>query len=55
MAVGDIDNDGRVDAVVTTSDGPADLLHNETVTGNHWLTLVLVGHRSNRHGFCVLI
>lgn len=50
LAVGDLDNDGRVDAVVTTNDGPAHVLHNETATGNHWLTLSLVGHRSNRDG-----
>jgi enediyne biosynthesis protein E4 len=50
LAVGDLDNDGRVDAVVTTNDGPAYVLHNETATGNHWLTLLLVGHRSNRDG-----
>jgi enediyne biosynthesis protein E4 len=55
MAVGDIDNDGRVDAVVTTNDGPAYLLHNETATGNHWLTVLLVGHRSNRDGIGALI
>jgi hypothetical protein len=48
MAIGDIDNDGRIDAVVTTNDGPAYILHNETATQNHWLTLSLVGHRSNR-------
>ena len=48
MAVGDIDNDGRVDAVVTTNGGSAHLLHNETATSNHWLTLSLTGHRSNR-------
>jgi enediyne biosynthesis protein E4 len=48
LAVGDIDNDGRIDAVVTTNDGPAYLLHNETATANHWLTLNLVGHKSNR-------
>jgi enediyne biosynthesis protein E4 len=50
MAIGDIDNDGRIDAVVTTNDGPAYILHNEIVTPNHWLTLSLVGHRSNRDG-----
>jgi hypothetical protein len=55
MAVGDIDNDGRVDAVVTTNDGPAYVLHNETVTGNHWLSLLLVGHRSNRDGIGALV
>jgi hypothetical protein len=50
LAVGDIDNDGRMDAVVTTNDGPAYILHNETPTDNHWLTLNLVGHNSNRDG-----
>ncbi len=48
MAVGDFDNDGRLDAVVTTNGGPAYLLHNETPTTNHWLTLLLIGHKSNR-------
>jgi len=50
LAVGDIDNDGRVDAVVTTNDGGLHVLHNETATTNHWLTLKLVGHKSNRDG-----
>jgi enediyne biosynthesis protein E4 len=48
MAIGDIDNDGRVDAVVTTNDGPAHILMNMTPNQNHWLTLELVGHTSNR-------
>jgi hypothetical protein len=48
MAIGDIDNDGRLDAVVTTNNGPVYILHNETPTQNHWLTLKLVGHKSNR-------
>jgi hypothetical protein len=48
LAVGDIDNDGRVDVVVATNDGPAYVLHNETPTQNHWLTLKLVGQKSNR-------
>jgi hypothetical protein len=48
MAIGDIDNDGRLDAVVTTNDGPVYILHNETPTLNHWLTLKLIGHKSNR-------
>jgi hypothetical protein len=48
MAIGDIDNDGRLDAVVTTNDGPVYILHNETPTQNHWLSLKLVGHKSNR-------
>ena len=48
LAIGDIDNDGRLDAVVTTNEGPAYVLHNEIATGNHWLLLKLVGHKSNR-------
>jgi enediyne biosynthesis protein E4 len=48
LAIGDIDNDGRVDAVVTTNDGLAYVLRNETPTLNHWLMLKLVGHKSNR-------
>jgi hypothetical protein len=55
MAIGDIDNDGRLDAVVTTNGGPAHLLRNETVTTNHWLTLRLVGHKSNRDGIGALV
>ena len=50
MATGDLDNDGRIDAVVTTNDGPAYVLHNETPTENHWILLKLVGHQSNRDG-----
>jgi hypothetical protein len=50
MAIGDLDNDGRLDAVVTTNGGAAHILHNETATKNHWLTIELVGHRSNRDG-----
>jgi hypothetical protein len=55
LAVGDIDNDGRLDAVITTNGGPAYVIHNETKTGNHWLTLLLVGHRSNRDGIGAVI
>jgi enediyne biosynthesis protein E4 len=50
LAVGDIWNDGHVDVVVTTNGGPAYLLRNETQTGNHWLGIKLVGHKSNRDG-----
>ncbi len=50
LAIGDLDNDGREDAVVTTNGGPAYVLRNETKTDNHWLTLNLVGHKSNRDG-----
>lgn len=48
MAIGDINNDGRIDAVVSTNGGPPHVLLNLTETTNHWLTLHLVGHKSNR-------
>src|SRR5262249_13810989 len=48
LATGDLDNDGRIDAVVTTNGGAAHVIRNETETTNHWLTLKLTGHKSNR-------
>jgi hypothetical protein len=48
LAIGDINNDGKVDAVVTSNDGPAWILLNETETANHWIMLNLVGVKSNR-------
>ena len=50
LAIGDIYNDGHIDAVVSTNDGPAYILRNATLTRNHWLSLLLVGHKSNRDG-----
>jgi hypothetical protein len=55
MAIGDIDNDGRIDAVVSTNGGPAHILHNETATANHWITLHLTGHKSNRDGIGAVV
>ncbi|HSE23908.1 MAG TPA: CRTAC1 family protein [Pyrinomonadaceae bacterium] len=50
MAIGDIDNDGLLDAVVTTNDGALYVLRNATQNQYHWLILRLVGHKSNRDG-----
>ena len=55
MAIGDINNDGRIDAVVTTNHGPAHVLLNQTDTSNHWITLHLTGHKSNRDGIGAVV
>ena len=55
MAIGDIDNDGRIDAVVTTNGGPARVLLNKTENSGHWITLRLIGHKSNRDGIGAVV
>lgn len=50
VAFGDVDNDGRVDAVVSVLNGPAKLFHNLSESGGHWILLKLEGTRSNRMG-----
>jgi enediyne biosynthesis protein E4 len=54
-AFGDLDNDGRIDVVVENIDGSPMvlhnmILHNEGTSTNHWITIQLVGTRSNRLG-----
>lgn len=55
LAVGDIDNDGRLDAVITENGGPAHILMNRTQTSNHWIGFRLLGHKSNRDGIGAVI
>ncbi|MGC8640323.1 MAG: FG-GAP-like repeat-containing protein, partial [Isosphaeraceae bacterium] len=49
MAIGDLDNDGRVDALVVAANEPLVYLHNRTA-GGHFLTITLEGTKSNRDG-----
>jgi hypothetical protein len=49
-AFGDLDNDGRMDAVVTDLHGPIEVWRNVSPTPNHWLLVRTVGTRSNRDG-----
>jgi hypothetical protein len=42
-ALGDVDNDGDTDVLVTNNNGPARLLLNQVGSQNHWLGLRLVG------------
>ena len=50
VAFGDLDNDGRVDAVVSVLQNNAQYFHNISQNGNHWILLKLVGQKSNRMG-----
>jgi hypothetical protein len=50
VAFGDLDNDGRVDAVVTVLNGSLRYFHNVSKNNNHWIILKLVGKKSNRMG-----
>lgn len=46
----DLDNDGRMDAVVTVLGEPPEIWHNTTVNANHWLAVRLEGRSGNRDG-----
>ncbi len=48
LAIGDFDNDGAVDVLISVNDDAPLLLHNTAAKGNHWLGIKLVGKRSNR-------
>jgi hypothetical protein len=47
-AFGDLDNDGKIDVVIENIDGSPTILHNDSAGTNHWVTLQLIGTRSNR-------
>jgi hypothetical protein len=54
-AFGDLNNDGKIDAVVTVLNGPPEIWMNRSNTQNgsnrnHWIILKLVGVKSNRDG-----
>jgi tetratricopeptide (TPR) repeat protein len=50
LATGDLDNDGRIDAIIQSQNERLVYLRNKTVGGGHWLTLCLQGVQSNRDG-----
>lgn len=51
MALGDFDNDGKLDLLLIPNAGPPHLLHNESPSQQHWVTLAFIGTRSNRDGY----
>ena len=49
-AFGDLDDDGRIDAVVTRLNEPVEVFHNQTEPSGHFLLLKLRGTASNPDG-----
>lgn len=49
-AFGDLDNDGRIDVVVTALNSKPEILLNKSTNQNHWLLIELEGTSSNRDG-----
>jgi hypothetical protein len=49
-AFGDLNNDGKIDVVVTVLNGPPEIWMNRSSNHNHWIILKLVGVKSTRDG-----
>ena len=54
-AYADYDHDGDLDIVVTTNDGPAYLFRNDGGNQNNWISIRLVGRKSNRDGIGAVV
>jgi len=48
LAIGDYNNDGRIDVLIGNNGAAPVLLRNNAGAGNHWLGIKLVGTRCNR-------
>jgi hypothetical protein len=47
MAIGDFNNDGAIDVLISVNNGAPVLLQNNVGAQNHWLGLKLIGRKSN--------
>jgi hypothetical protein len=50
LAVGDYDNDGRLDVLASNQNAPAQLFRNQAKHENRWISFQLRGRKSNRNG-----
>jgi hypothetical protein len=55
VAFGDLNNDGRMDMVVSVLGGAVKLFRNVSENNHHWILLKLVGTKSNRMAIGALI
>ncbi len=49
-AFGDLNNDGKIDVVVSAIGSAAELLYNTSTGGSHWIAIETVGVKSNHDG-----
>jgi hypothetical protein len=54
-AYGDYDNDGDLDLLLTTNNGPAYLYRNDGGSKNNWLRVKLTGTKSNKNGIGAVV
>lgn len=50
LATGDYDNDGRIDILAVSQNGPVQLFKNRVHNDNHWISFQATGTKSNRNG-----
>ncbi|MCW3101219.1 MAG: UnbV, partial [Chthonomonadaceae bacterium] len=55
LAIGDFDNDGRMDVLVVDAEGAPLLLHNRCDQAGHWMGVRLIGTKSNRDGYGAIL
>jgi hypothetical protein len=55
LAIGDFNNDGALDVLISVNDGAPLLLNNHAAKGNHWLGLNLIGRKSNPDAIGALV
>ena len=55
LAIGDLDNDGRIDIVINDLDGAPQVLHNQFPSPGNWLIVKLVGKAPNTGAIGALV